>query len=123
MLMEAVTGARGPALWLAVTAVAAQLLNQLLKLLMLARADQFELAASARLFATGLRNILVLRFALALAGIALPLCGLTAAGLIVLLCSEIAGRYLFFVSVVPTNMAATFVAPGSASRRHRRAAA
>lgn len=123
MLIAAMTGAGGPMLWMTVIAAAAQLLNQLMKLLMLARADQFELIASARLLAMELRNILVLRFALGFAAIALPLCGLTAAGFVLLLCAEIAGRYLFFVSVVPTNMAATFLAPGHAEVPKQRAAA
>ncbi len=123
MLIATLTSADGAMSWVAAGAAAAQLLNQLMKLLRLARADQFELIASARLFATALRNILTLRFALGLAGVALPLCGLPAAGLVVLLCAEIAGRYLFFVSVVPTNMATTFLAPGPAEALERRAAA
>ena len=54
---------------------------------------------------------------------ALPLCGVPAAGFVALAAGEIVGRYLFFVSVVPTNMAATFLAPGMAAIPERRAAA
>jgi Fe-S-cluster-containing dehydrogenase component len=123
MLLASLIGVTGPLLWIATCAAAAQLLNQLTKLLTLARSDEFELAASGRLFATELRTRLLMRFGFGLAGVALPLCGLSAVGFTALVAGEIVGRYLFFVSVVPTNMAATFLAPGTPAIAGRRAAA
>ena len=61
---------------------AAQLLNQLLKLLALAGSDEFELRASARLLTGELRNLLLARIGLLIAGgIVLPLLHAPVAGL------------------------------------------
>jgi len=68
------------------------------------RSMEFEARGSARLLLQDFRRIVWVRFALLLIAPALPLAAAVAAGLL----SEIAGRYLFFVSVVPRNMAATF---------------
>jgi hypothetical protein len=88
---------------------AAQLLNQLLKLLALAGSDEFELRASARLLTGELRNLLLGRIGLLLAGgIVLPLLHAPAAAFILALAGETVSRYLFFVSVVPKNVASTF---------------
>ncbi|MBV9180138.1 MAG: dimethyl sulfoxide reductase anchor subunit, partial [Acidobacteria bacterium] len=102
-------------LGLAVTAGAAQLLNQALKFLRLTRADSFELQSSARLLSTVLAWHFVLRGALLITGaIALPLFSSTpaaiAAAFLAALCGEILGRYLFYVSVVPKNIAAPYLA-------------
>ncbi len=83
-----------------------QLLNQLLKLLRLMRSDEFELKASARLLSQDLERIFLARFALlVLGGIALTLAGYPIPAFLCALAGELTGRYLFFVSVVPRNMA------------------
>jgi formate dehydrogenase iron-sulfur subunit len=98
---------------------AAQLLTQGLKFLWLAQSDVFELRASSLLLAGRLRRAFLTRLSLLVAAIALSLIaasGWEAAGVLVLaLAGEWLGRWLFFVSVVPKNMAAAFTAPGKAA--------
>ena len=90
---------------------AAQLLNQILKLLALAASDEFELRASARMLTQDLRHALVARLVLVAAGgIVLPLVGWPVSAFALALAGELLSRYLFFVSVVPKNIAATFSA-------------
>jgi DMSO reductase anchor subunit len=95
---------------LAVCAVSvAQLLNGLLRLIVMAASEEFELRASVRLLANDLRGPLLIRLALLIAGgIVLPLSGHPAIGFFPALAGELVSRYLFFVSVVPKNMAASF---------------
>jgi len=103
--------------WLVATAVAAaglQLLNIAVKFLWLVSSDAFELKASARLLALQLRPLLLLRCALlVLGGVVLLLCSQSVTGLAIAFaaafCGEILGRYLFFVSVVPKNMASSYL--------------
>ena len=91
-------------------AASAQLLNLVMRLVELATSDEFELRASARLFGNDLKNRLIVRIALLITGgIVLPLMHLPAAALLVAIAGELLGRYLFFVSVVPRNMAASFL--------------
>ena len=104
-------------LWITVIATAAQLLNLASKFLWLTRSEVFELQASARLLSTTLAPALQLRAILLISGgIVLPLLTRSRVGaliaLAVVLAGELLGRYLFFVSVVPKNMAATYVAAG-----------
>ena len=104
-------------LWITVIATAAQLLNLASKFLWLTRSEVFELQASARLLSTTLAPALQLRAILLISGgIVLPLLTHGRVGaliaLAVVLAGELLGRYLFFVSVVPKNMAATYVAAG-----------
>ena len=95
---------------LPLTAASAQLLNLVMRLMELATSDEFELRASARLFGNDLKNRLMVRIALLITGgIVLPLMHLPAAALLVAIAGELLGRYLFFVSVVPRNMAASFL--------------
>lgn len=98
---------------LGVAAASAQLLNQTLRFLWLSSSDTFELQSCARLLATTLTRPLLLRGVFLVAGgIALPLSGyhLTRfAALPVALAGEILGRYLFYVSVVPKNLAAPYL--------------
>jgi formate dehydrogenase iron-sulfur subunit len=106
--------ARGRGLMLAaVAAASAHLLNQALRFLWLIASDTFELQASARLLSTTLARLLLLRGALLLAGgIALPVSGsgyAHFAALPIALAGEILGRYLFYVSVVPKNIAAPYL--------------
>ena len=105
---------------LIVSAASLQLLNLALKFLWLASSDTFELKATARLLSTQLRFLLMCRSALlVLGGIVLPLFSTsmfaTAAALGAVFCGELAGRYLFFVSVVPKNMAASYLTAGKAA--------
>jgi formate dehydrogenase iron-sulfur subunit len=99
-----------------VAAASAQLLNQALKFLRLIASDSFELQASARLLSTILASRFLLRGALLIAGgIVLPLVspgrtGLASAFALALM-GEVLGRYLFYVSVVPKNMASPYL-PG-----------
>jgi DMSO reductase iron-sulfur subunit len=97
-----------------VIAASAQLLNQMLRFLWLIASDSFELQASARLLSTTLAKTFLLRGALLIAGgIVLPL---SAPGLArfaafgMAFAGEILGRYLFYVSVVPKNIAAPYLA-------------
>jgi DMSO reductase iron-sulfur subunit len=83
---------------------AAQAVLQAGRIWQMNRSMEFEARGSARLLLQDFRRIVWVRFALLLIAPALPLAVAVAAGLL----SEIAGRYLFFVSVVPRNMAATF---------------
>ena len=103
-----------------VAAAAAQLLNLALKFLWLVSSDTFELKAAGRLLSMQLRSLLLVRSALLLlGGIVLPLYSSSpitmAAALGLALCSEVAGRYLFFASVVPKNMAASYLTAGKAA--------
>jgi DMSO reductase iron-sulfur subunit len=91
----------------------AQLVTQTLKFFWLSRSEAFELRASSLLLAGRLRLAFLTRLALLVAaGIVGPLvapAGLaSAAVLLAALGGEWAGRWLFFVSVVPKNMAAAF---------------
>jgi len=106
----------GVPVWVRVAAIggaSSQLITQLLKFLGLARTDVFELRASSLLLSARLQNLFVTRLAiLAVAGVALPLVATRgwkiAAAFAVALAGEWLGRYLFFVSVVPKNIAAAF---------------
>ena len=101
-------------LWIAAVAACAQLMNQAIRFLQLIASDTFELQASARLLSTELRSCLLLRVVLSLiGGVAFPLSGFYGArfvAFLIALAGEILGRYLFFVSVVPKNMAAPYLA-------------
>jgi DMSO reductase iron-sulfur subunit len=85
-------------------AALAQAALQIGKVAVMRRSQEFELRQSARLLTDDFRHLLAARVLLLLIApwltpaLALPL----------LLVSEVAGRYLFFVTVVPRNMAATF---------------
>ena len=90
-------------------AAAAQLLIQLVRFAVMSFSEEFELRASSRLLAYDLRTAFVARLVLlVLGGIVLPLAGHAAIGFGLALAGELVSRYLFFVSVVPKNMAASF---------------
>lgn len=96
--------------WLPMAAASAQLFNLVTRLVELSTSDEFELRATARLLGNDLKIWLVARIALLVAGgIVLPLLHLPAVALLAATAGELAGRYLFFVSVVPRNMAASFL--------------
>ena len=109
-LLLAATGAADVGLgMIAAGAGIAQLLNQVWKFARLIRADEFELQASARLLSNELSKAFLARLALtALGGVAAALAGYPGVGFVAALAGEVLGRYVFFVSVVPKNMAMTF---------------
>jgi DMSO reductase iron-sulfur subunit len=82
------------------------------KYVRLTRSSEQEMRQSARLLRRDLARIVQLRFLLLACGTGLALASETEAAAWVALAllgvSEIAGRYLFFVSVVPRNIAASF---------------
>ena len=97
----------------AAAGAAAQLGTQCLKFLWLSRSDVFELRASSLLLSGRLQNLFLTRLALlGASGILLPL--LATGGWVIPLAfaltlgGEWLGRYLYFVSVVPKNIAAAF---------------
>ena len=93
----------------AAAAAITQLVNQVAKFVGLIRADQFERQASARLLSNELAPRFLARLVLlALGGVVLPMAGYVAIGFAFAVAGELLGRYLFFVSVVPKNMAMTF---------------
>lgn len=97
-----------------IVAASLQLLTLALKFLWLVGSETFELKASAKLLSRQLRSLLIMRSTLlVLGGIVLPLysagVGFLATGLAAAFFGEIVGRYLFFVSVVPKNMAASYL--------------
>lgn len=103
--------------WIAVGGASVQLLTQTLKFLWLSQSETFELRASSLLLSGRLRRLFLLRLGILIAaGIIGPLlapAGLVSiAMLIVALTGEWLGRWLFFVSVVPKNMAVSFAAAG-----------
>ncbi len=108
-LFLAALGASVPAI-VTVIAASAQLLNLVTHFIELTASDEFELRASARLLGNDLKTRLLLRIALLIAGgVALPLVHWPALALVAATAGELLGRYLFFVSVVPRNMAASFL--------------
>lgn len=99
--------------WLSFGGAALQLGNQALKLLWLARSEQFEYRSSAILLSNQLKSFFLLRLALLIAGgLAAPLLvgsqWMAALALLAALTGELMGRWLFFVSVVPKSIAASF---------------
>jgi formate dehydrogenase iron-sulfur subunit len=97
----------------AIAGASSQLIVQLLKFLWLSRSEVFELRASSLLLSGRLQNPFLTRLAvLAVAGVLVPLVAprswITAATFAAALAGEWLGRYLFFVSVVPKNIAAAF---------------
>jgi len=99
----------------AVAGAAIQLATQVLKFLWLTRSDVFELRASSLLLSGRLQNLFLSRLgALLVTGLILPL--LVRSGwaialtFVLALFGEWLGRYLFFVTVVPKNTGAAFLA-------------
>jgi DMSO reductase iron-sulfur subunit len=98
--------------WAAGAGACAQLAVQALKFLWLARAETFELRASALLLSGRLRRPFLARLGVLIAAGVLPVAAPSTAGsvaaLLLALAGEWLGRWLFFVSVVPKNVAAAF---------------
>jgi len=105
------------AVWLGRAAAAggaAQLLIQALKFLWLARSEQFELRAASLLLSGRLQRQFLARLFILVTAIVLSLMpGIPAATVLpIALGGELVSRWLFFVGVVPKNIAAAFTAPG-----------
>ncbi len=105
-------------LMLAIGAALGQLANQSLKFFRLVRSRSGERRASAHLLSTTLASLVIWRGGLLVTGgILLPLysagraCTITA--LVIGLAGEFLGRYLFFVSVVPKNIALSYLGTGA----------
>jgi formate dehydrogenase iron-sulfur subunit len=102
----------------AVVAAVAAIFNAGSKFFYMTASSQFELRASATLLSTNLAPKVFWRAALLiLGGIVVPLVMPTETGvwlaLGLALGGELLGRYLFFVSVVPKNMASSYLSPKS----------
>ena len=111
------TDARWPVL-AAATMAGAQLLLVAVRFLRLIAIDSIELRGTAHLLSTTLKPQFIGRTVLlALGGVVLPLAtmdgALMWAALVLALGGEIAGRYLFFVSVVPKHMTTPYLEVGS----------
>lgn len=99
--------------WL-ITACALCVLTTLgCKLVWLARSSSHQLYGTWQLLSTTLANKALLRIALLIAGVSIVDMGsslpLRIAALLLILSGEFLGRYLFFVSVVPTSIASGFL--------------
>ncbi|MBW8869617.1 MAG: dimethyl sulfoxide reductase anchor subunit [Acidobacteriales bacterium] len=85
-----------------------------IKVLRLRFASRHELFASWQLLSSVLINKLLLRAALLVGGTYVVLLNeamiIRALGVLMLIAAEFTGRYLFFVSVVPSNMASSYLA-------------
>jgi DMSO reductase iron-sulfur subunit len=90
---------------LAVGAVAAQLVVWLANLARLARNPRREATGTVTLYRHPFGGLTALRWALAAAGVALALAGAwPAPAFALVVAGELAGRYLFYVTVVPLNI-------------------
>jgi DMSO reductase iron-sulfur subunit len=88
--------------------------NHAIRLVRLSHSDLFEGRATAELLNTqNLRPALIASFALAAASALLSFCGAFAFATLATFAAVIIARYLFFVSVVPLNMALTFTRGGA----------
>jgi hypothetical protein len=110
--------------WIGIASIAGatgQLITQVLKLLWLSRSDVVELRASSLLLSGPLKNLFLMRLGVLIgAGLVLPLPAASSPAWMAFtfaaaLAGEWLGRYLFFVSVVPKNMAAGFSSAGTAA--------
>jgi DMSO reductase iron-sulfur subunit len=104
--------------WVTVAGAAAQLITQTLKFLWMSQSETFELRASSLLLSGPVRRHFLIRLSVLVAVIALALGTSSmlyaAVPLAVAFGGEILGRWLFFVTVVPKNMAAAFTTGGRA---------
>jgi len=73
------------------------------------RSEEFEKRASAQLLSEEFGRAFFLRLAmLIVGGVVLPLLGWVRVGFVLALGAEFLGRYLFFVTVVPKDIARTY---------------
>ena len=96
--------------WPLIFASALWMINHIVRTVRLHHSDSYERRASASLLNTySLRGTFLVSFAFVGLAILLSLAGQPSAALPIALAGVITARYLFFVSVVPLNMALTFV--------------
>jgi formate dehydrogenase iron-sulfur subunit len=100
--------------WAALAGGSIQLLTQAMKFFWLTGSETFELRASALLLSGRFQRQFLIRLAVLIAALLLVTTSSVAAFLLAL-AGEIAGRWLFFVSVVPKNTAAAFTTAGRAA--------
>jgi uncharacterized membrane protein len=114
ILTHAAASARDAVLWF----LGLALMTTGLKLARLARSPVHELRGSWQLLTTVFSNHLLIRCLLPCIGLALLPLAATAwvriAVAALMIAAEFTGRYLFFVSVVPTNMATEYLAQEAA---------
>lgn len=117
-LLPAALGAQfGQALLMAAAVAAvAQILLVTWQFLSLVRSEEYERQATARLLSGPLSGLFLLRLGLLAGGaVALPALGFVGGGFALAATASLLGRYLFFVSVVPKNMAMPFFERRSAA--------
>ena len=111
-LLVATLGTRYDPVLLAFAAVSAvvQILLDIWRFLGLVRSDEYEKQATARLLSGPLARLFLLRLGLLATGaVGLPALGFEGAGFALAAFGGLVSRYLFFVSVVPKNMAMPFL--------------
>jgi hypothetical protein len=100
--------------WLTAVAAIPWIANHAIRLIRLNRSSLFEKRATAELLGTqNFRPAVIASLALAAAAGLLSFCGAFAFATAAAFIAVIIARYLFFVSVVPLNMALTFTRGGS----------
>lgn len=107
-LLVAMLGTRYDRVLLTLVAVSAvtQLLVEIWRFLGFVRTEEYEKQATARLLSGALSRPFLLRLGLvAIGAVGLPALGFLGAGFALAAAGAFIGRYLFFVSVVPKNMA------------------
>ncbi len=110
-LLLATLGAQYGRVLLAAAAVAAvgHILLETWRFLCLVRSEEYEKQATAQLLSGPLSRLFLLRLGLlAVGAAALPALGFEGPGFALTAAGSLLGRYLFFVSVVPRNMAMPF---------------
>jgi hypothetical protein len=94
-------------------------MTQTLKFLWMSQSDTFELRASSLLLSGPVRNLFLTRLTMLVSVMAfalIPASSAVAGGALALgFTGEILGRWLFFVTVVPKNIAAAFTTAGRAA--------
>jgi DMSO reductase iron-sulfur subunit len=114
VLTHAVTGTR----YAVLGGASLVLITASIKLVRLARSRVHELRGAWQLFTTVFSNHLLIRFLLPCVGMALlpasTAVWVRSAIALLMIAAEFTGRYLFFVTVVPTNMASEYLAQEAA---------
>ncbi len=112
LLVALLSTRHGPGLLaLAALSALAHVLLEIWRFLDFVRTDEYEKQATARLLSGPLARLFLLRLgSLAGGAVGLPALGFAVVGFALAVCGALVGRYLFFVSVVPKNMAMPFLA-------------
>lgn len=109
---------RESGLWLVCVCALLSVLEYGFKLFRFAHSSSHQLYGTWQLLSTTLGNKVILRFALLASGVCIfsvnPELSARVGALLLILAGELVARYLFFVSVVPTNIASGFLRPEAA---------